>query len=93
MRDIGDVHLQVPAAVSAMFDVNSVVEIARGLSVDCDDRQVAEIFAAGALRFTDGLRATLGFVQNIGGEFMREMVLADDDFGVDPSSPGGRGFR
>src|SRR5712692_8179459 len=82
-RDIGDVNLQVPTAVGAMFDVNGVVEIARGFAVDGDDRQVAEIFTAGALGFADGLRATLGFVKNFGGENVREMMLANDDLGVD----------
>src|SRR5216684_1254229 len=88
VRDIGDVNLQVPTAVSAMLDVNGVVEIARGFAVDGDDRQVAEIFTAGALGFADGLRAMLGFVKNVGGEDMREMVLANDDLGVDAEFAG-----
>src|SRR6266481_3665945 len=88
MRDIGDVHLQVPSAVGAMLDVNGVVEIARGLSIDCDDRQVAEIFAAPTLHFAYRLRASLGFVQDLGREDVREMVLANDDFGVDAEIAG-----
>ena len=59
VRHIGDMHLQVPAAVSAMFDEDGVVKIARGLSINGDDRQVAEIFAAGALGFAEGLSATV----------------------------------
>src|SRR6266849_3137842 len=88
VRHVGDVDLQVPAAVGAMLDVDGVVEIARGLSIDGDDRQVAKIFAGGALGFVDGLRATLGFVQNFGGEGMREMMLANDDFSVDTEFAG-----
>ena len=88
VRYIGDVHFEVPAAVGAMFDEDGVVEIARGLSIDGDDRQVAEIFAARTLSFTHGLRAMLRFIQNFAGEYMREMMLADDDFGVDPEIAG-----
>src|SRR5260370_1426695 len=83
MRDIGDVDLQVPAAIGAMLDVNGVVEIARSLAVNGDDRQVAKVLAAAALGFADGLGTALGFVKDFGGEDMREMMLADDDFGVD----------
>jgi hypothetical protein len=46
MRYIGDVDLKVPAAISAMLDVNGVVEIARRFTINGDNRQVAEIFAA-----------------------------------------------
>src|SRR5260370_1235027 len=82
VRDVGDVDLQVPA-VGAVLDGAGIVEIARGFSVDGGDREVAEIFAAGALGLAAGLRATLGFVQNVGGEDMREVMLANDDLGVD----------
>ena len=66
-----------------MFDEDGVVKIARGLSIDGDDRQVAEIFAALTQSFTHGLRTMLRFIQSFAGEYMREMMLADDDFGVD----------
>src|SRR5216684_4396781 len=68
VRDIGDVDLQVPPAIGAMLDVDCIVEIARGLSINRNNRQVAEIFAAGALGLAHGLRATLRFIQNFGGE-------------------------
>src|ERR1700687_3011301 len=87
VRYIGDVDLQMPAAIRA-FDVDGVVEIACGLSIDGDDRQVAEIFAACALDLIDGLRATLCFIQNFGGERMREMMLADDDLGINAELAG-----
>src|SRR5439155_5249919 len=86
--DVGDVNLQVPAAVGTMLDVNGVVEIARGFSIDGDDGQVAEIFAASTLRFADGLCATLGFIKNFCGEDVREMMLANDDLGVDAEIAG-----
>src|SRR5229473_1838752 len=78
----------MPAAIGAMFDVHGVVEIARGLAIDGDDWQVAEIFAAGALGFTHGLRAALCLVQSFGGEGMRKTMLADDDFSVDAKIAG-----
>src|SRR5207245_6033944 len=71
------------AAIGTMLDVNGVVEISRGLPVDGNNRQVAEVFAASTLGFSHGLRATLGFIQNFSGEGMREMMFADDDLGVD----------
>jgi hypothetical protein len=80
--------LQVPATVGAMLDVNGIVEIARSFAVNGDDGQVAKIFAAGALGFANGLRATLGFVKDFGGEDVREMMLANDDFRVDTEIAG-----
>src|SRR5260370_37148854 len=71
VRHIGDVDLQAPASIGAALDEDGVVEIARGLSIDANDRQEAEIFAARALGFAGGLRAALLFVQNFGGEGMR----------------------
>jgi len=49
---------------------------------------VPEIFAAGALDLIDGLRATRCFIQNFGGERMREMMLADDDLGINADIAG-----
>src|SRR6267154_2776253 len=66
-----------------MLDEDGIVEIARGFAVDGNDGQVAEVFAPGALRFADGLRAALGLVENFGGECVWEMMLANDDLGVD----------
>src|SRR5437879_6226039 len=88
VRDVGDVDLKMPASVGAMLDVDGVVEIARGFAIDGDDGQVAEIFAAGALGFVDGLCATLGFIKNFCGEEVREMMLANDDLGVDAEIAG-----
>src|SRR5215470_17508015 len=39
LRDVGDVHLQEPAAVFAALDVNGIVEIAGGFAVNGDDGQ------------------------------------------------------
>src|SRR6202158_2853063 len=51
-------------------------------------KRVANIVAAGALDLIDGLRATLRFIQNFGGERMREMMLADDDLGINAEIAG-----
>src|SRR5262249_36521054 len=87
MRDVRDVHLQVPAGKAARlcgqaFDIHGVVKVARGFSVDGDDGQAAEVFAAGAVDFADGHRAALCLLRDFGGEVMRKMVLANDDLGV-----------
>src|SRR5947209_16585837 len=88
MRDVGDVHLQVPAAIGTALDVNGVVEIARGFAVNGDDGNAAEIFAAGTLVLSERLGAVLGFVEDLARKLMREMMLADDDFGVDADFAG-----
>ena len=61
MRDVGDVHLQMPRAVGAALDVDGVVEIARGFAVDGDDGQMAKIFAALRVGIADRLRRAFGF--------------------------------
>ena len=54
VSDVGDVHLQEPAAIVAALDINGVVEIARGFAVDGDDGKFAKIFPAGPVAFGDG---------------------------------------
>ena len=44
---------------------------------------MAKIFAARALAFADRLGALLRFLQDFCRERVRQVVLADDDFGVD----------
>ncbi len=41
--DVGDVDLKFVVAVSSMPDGDGVVEVARGLAVDSDDREIAEV--------------------------------------------------
>ena len=83
VRDVGNVHLQQPAAVVAALDVNRVIEIARGFAIDRDDGEFAKILAARSLGFRDRKRQALGFLQNTSVESVRQMMLADDDLGVD----------
>ena len=45
VRDVGDMHLQVPRAIFATLDVHGVVEVAGGFAVDGDDGEVAKVFA------------------------------------------------
>jgi hypothetical protein len=86
--DVSDVDLEVPTAVGAMLDVNGVVEVAGGFAVDGDDGEMAEIFAACAVGVADGNGAVFGVPQDFGGKRVREMVLANDDFGVDAEFAG-----
>ena len=81
MRDVRDVHLKMPAVRSA-FDVNGVIEIARGFPVDRYNRQLPKILASRALSLADGFGAKLRFLEDIAREQMRQVMLADDDFGV-----------
>src|SRR5215470_10471961 len=82
MRHVGDVHLQQPAAVVAAFDVDGIVEIAGGLAVNGDDGKPAKILAAAELGVRNGTSELFGFFRDFGGESMRQVVLANNDFGV-----------
>ena len=66
MGDVGDVYLQMPAAVRAALYVNSVIEIAGGFAVDGDDGEIAKIFTAFAFRFGEGNCAAGGFLEDCG---------------------------
>ena len=84
MRDVGDVHLQFIVAVFELADVDSIVEVAGGLAVNGDDRQLAVVpamaqFAHGnGVVVPDGLR----LFDYLGREAMRQVELADHDFDV-----------
>ncbi len=82
MRHVGDVHLETPAAVCAAFHVDSVIEIARGFAIDGDNREVAKIFTALAIGLLDGQRAVPGFFFHLRRKLMRQVMLANDDFGI-----------
>src|ERR1700719_19900 len=88
MGDVGDVYLEMPAAVGAAFDVNSVVEIAGGFAVDGDDGEGAKIFAALVFCFGDGNGAARSFLQDFGGKRVRDVMLANDDFDIDAEVAG-----
>ncbi len=82
MGHVGDVDLQKPAAIRAALDVHRVVKIAGGFAVNRDDRELAEILAAGEFCVAYRFGAMFGFFKNFSGKKMREVMLADDDFGV-----------
>ena len=82
MRDIRNMDLQTPAAVSPVFDVDGVVKIACRLAVDGDNGQMAKILAPFPFRLTHRLCAKLRFVQDFSGKGMGQVVLANDDFDV-----------
>src|SRR5438034_547594 len=81
MRDVRDVHLKMPAVCSA-FDVDGVIEIARGFPVNRYNRQMAKIFAVRAFGLADGFGAKLRFLHDFVREQMRQVMLAYDDFGI-----------
>ena len=56
VRDVGNVHLQLPVAVFQALHVHRIVEITRGLSVNGDDRKIAEIAPPHALRVAHRMR-------------------------------------
>jgi len=68
MRDVRDMDLQMPAAIGAVLDVNSIVKIACGLAVNGDDGEMAKIFAPLSVRIAHRLCAKLRFFQDFGGK-------------------------
>ena len=84
---VGDVDLQFVVAVFELADVDGVVEIAGGFSVDGDDGKIAVVAAVtqcfggnfGFVASFDGL----GFLDHFGREAVGEVKLADHDFDVD----------
>ena len=56
MSHVGDMHLELEAAAGARRDVDGIVEVLGGLSVDGDDGKIAKIAAADNIFGTDLLR-------------------------------------
>ena len=87
VADIGDVDLELPVSVGERLDENGVVEVAGGFAVDGHDGEAAEVLAESQFfvgEGGDGLGGGVGgFCQDVGGEDVGEMVLADDDLDVD----------
>ena len=83
MGDVGDVDLEVPMAGGVVvLDENGVVEVTRGLAIDGDDGQGAEV-AADSDDFGVEMSDSAGFGENLVGKNAREMVFADDHLDVD----------
>ena len=91
MGNVGDVDLQFVVAVFELADVDGVVEIARGFSVDGDDGELAVVAAmaqgfggnAGCVGRFVGRYQGLGFFDHFGREAVGQVKFADDDFDVD----------
>src|ERR1022692_2571619 len=80
---VGDVDLEFVVSVFELADVDRVVEIARGFSVDGDDREIA-VVAAAVERLGRNLGCnSLRFFDYFGREAVRQMILADHDFYID----------
>ncbi|SPE19890.1 hypothetical protein SBA5_250120 [Candidatus Sulfotelmatomonas gaucii] len=96
MGYVGDVDLELVAAVRALADEDGVVKILGGFAVDGDDGEGAEVAAAGdfgGVEMSDG--ASFGedggvemsdgasFGEDVFGKDAQELMLADRDFDVD----------
>ncbi len=84
--------LELPVAVGQRLDEDGVVEVAGGLAVDGDDGKAAEVAALRGLcggERIDGLcGGGGGFGEYVGGEDVRQMMLADHDLDVDAEGIG-----
>src|SRR6059058_2751841 len=66
--DIRNVHTEAPTA-TGFLNVNCIVEIARVVGIDGDDKLPAQIFASFELPSINSLRNGLCLVQNVPGKF------------------------
>src|ERR1019366_2429999 len=83
VADVGDVDVQGVVAVREATDPDGVVEIARRLAIDGDDRHVAEVAAANDLGLGDPSGHRLRLLDHLGRKLVGQVVLADDDLHVD----------
>ncbi len=88
MRYVGDMDLKFVVTVGERGYVDGVVKIARGFAVDRDDGKISKIAPAVEIGLGYGLRGGLGFGDGIFREYVRQMMLADDDFDVDADFAG-----
>ena len=65
------------------LDVDCVVEIARVIGINSDDKFVAQILAPIELAYIDFFGNPIRFVQNVARKFCREMIFPDDRQHVD----------
>ena len=79
---IGDVNLKLITTMGALADEHGVVEVARGLAVDGDDGQRAEVGPAGGGVLVE-VRDAAGLGEDGLGKEARQLVLADHHLHVD----------
>ena len=46
MRDVGDVHPQLPLTIANRLETNGIIEILRVIRINCDDQMGAAIDAS-----------------------------------------------
>ncbi len=83
VRDVRDVHAEPVVAVRQLVDRDRVVEVARVLAVDRHGRPVAEVRAADAIAIAHDAAELFRFRDGVVAVLVRQVVLADDDRGVD----------
>ncbi len=83
VRHIGNVDLQLEVAVGQVAHGDGVVEVARCLAVDGDDREAAKVAAMAEFACGNDFFDALRLVQHGVRKAMRDVVLADDDLDVD----------
>src|SRR6266478_3453971 len=81
--DIGDVHTELPTAVVDPFNLNRVVEIARIIRIDCDNKFVPQIFASLEFPRIDCFGDPVRFIENISRKVAWQMIFPNDRQHVD----------
>jgi hypothetical protein len=82
VRHVGNRHDQTPALCTADLDrlaIDGIVEVARILAIDRDQRNVAQVDAMIEVGLTHLIGQPLGFLDGSGRELMRHAVLAHGD--------------
>jgi hypothetical protein len=83
MRHVGDVHAEPVMPIRQLLDADRIVEVARMLAIDGDRDRLPEIGAPVDVLGADRSECER-FLNGRLAMHVRDAVLADDDFGVDP---------
>ncbi len=83
MRDVGDVHAEPEVPVRQPRKRNRVIEIARVLAVDGHDGAIAKVGPACDVAVAHVLAQPARLGDRLGAVRVGNLVLVDDDFGVD----------
>ena len=76
MADIGNGHHQAVAAAAERLAVHRVIEVARGLAVNGDERQMTDVLAPVHVLFQHLVRQFLRLLFHLGREHIGQVVLA-----------------
>ena len=81
--NIGNVHTEQPSVVAGLFDMNGVIEVARIIWIDGNNKCFPQIFPTLEFPRIDRLGNLICFVQDILRKFGGQMILPNDRQHID----------